>query len=253
MNIIKKFVGSSPVVIRKPLLAFAKSIRTNLFGVPDPLNDLARLGRIKLPDAILDIGAHHGQTAIELRSLFPGLQIHCFEPYSESFDILKSATQHLQPIWHHKVALCDIDGTSKFFVNINSQTNSLLDNDKDNIDEIPSTAHLSKEEVETRTLDSFSKTNLNGKRLFIKADIQGAELKLISGGLKTLAEMTDVFLCEVSLASLYQGQGDLFSINSIMTSQLPFVLYQIYRTVSNSQGRALWADAIWVRQGFLDK
>ena len=113
------------------------------------------------------------------------------------------------------------------------------------------TAHTGKIDVPVTTLDEWLGQHVPAGDVVVKADVQGAELKLIEGGRQSLRSRVSVFYTEVSLAELYIGQGDLFSIHAALTSNLPFVLYQIYRTRSDANGRALWADAMWIRKDLI--
>jgi len=247
---LRSIVGKLPRPLKKRVLNVVKQVRVAAFDIPDPMIDLQRLANLRHPDAILDIGAHHGQTAEELRAILGPTPIHCFEPFPESFRALESNTSTLSDVHTHPLALSDTDGTASFHSNANSQTNSLLDNDTDNNRMPAATAHRDQVTVQTSRLDTFTSVKLRNQRLFIKADVQGAELRLIEGGRDTLAKMTDVFYTEVSLARLYKDQGDLFSIHRELTETLPFVLYQIYRTRSDAQGRAMWSDAMWIHRDF---
>ena len=200
-----------------------------------------------MPSAVLDIGAHHGETVAKLLQIFPNTVIHAVEPTPDSVEILNRRFRGNPNVKVHKLALADRIGQSRFFVNQNSQTNSLLDNGEENKAVLSDhTAHINEIEVETLTLDHFCSSLPNFSNCVIKADVQGAEVQLINGGTQTLKEHTDVFYSEVSLAKMYEGEGDLFIVNSLLTTKCELELFQIYRTRSNSAGRALWTDAMWI-------
>jgi FkbM family methyltransferase len=247
---VKQWLKWLPRPIYEGVLQTGKRWKRGLFDISDPMSDLQRLAAIRPPQAILDIGAHHGQTALGLRNHFPQTLIHSFEPFPESFAKLQQATSQFNNFVAHPFALGAECETAQFYSNRNSQTNSLLPVDTAAISMGRATENVGTIDVQVRTLDSMIPEHFSGLRLFIKADVQGAELKLIEGAQKTLAQQTDVFFTEVSLSPLYQDQGDLFSIHRALTDSLPFELYQIYRTRSNSQGKALWADAMWIRKEF---
>ena len=243
-------ISTLPSAVQKIAFDLARHLRVDLLGIPDPMDDLRKLSKQSMPSAILDIGAHHGQTVAALRKHFTKTPIHCFEPFPDSFRQLQRNVEVDPSTFCHEVALSNQNGYVDFHSNINSQTNSILENDKGNIENIESSLTLKKTTVSSRTLDSFYSEKINLDNLFIKADVQGAELLLIQGATEVLSQHTNVFLCEASLAPLYKEQADLFSIHNLLCNELSFDLFQIYRTRSDKNGKALWCDAAWVKRGF---
>jgi hypothetical protein len=57
---------------------------------PDAFSEQKRLLDASSPAVIFDVGAHHGETALAYRKLFPTAIIYCFEPFQESFAILQA-------------------------------------------------------------------------------------------------------------------------------------------------------------------
>lgn len=236
-----------------PLLrTVGKSICKRLCGKTDPIEDMARLATALKPGAILDIGAHVGAVATALAKRVPTVPIHAFEPTPSSAGKLRAVVQKYPKIIVHELAMSASNGEHTFFLNRQEQTNSLLDNSEANNRFFgDQTAHAACVRVKTITLDSWTERHSPASPLFIKADIQGAELALIEGGQKTLRDSTALFFSEASLANLYDGGADLFAIHRALTTSLPFVLLDIYRTYRNSNGRAMWTDAMWIHKDFL--
>jgi len=58
------------------------------FGVDWTL-DLAHYLNGRELGVVLDVGAHHGETALAVAEAFPSAQLHSFEPVPESFDVLE--------------------------------------------------------------------------------------------------------------------------------------------------------------------
>ena len=243
---MRAFVGRLPKPAKALALRLGKAVKTSWFAIPDPLDDLCRLAKKLAPTAVLDVGAHEGQTSLELARRLPDVRIHAFEPTPCSADVYRVRLARCPTATLHQIALDEAVGTADFYMNENSQTNSLLENDQDNIRFLrESTAHRGVLRVRVETLEHWAAQVQPEGSLFIKMDVQGSELRVLRGGSRVVRERTAVVYSEVSLAALYRGQADLFVLNQWLRDA-GFELYQLYRTRSNAAGRALWADALWV-------
>jgi FkbM family methyltransferase len=248
LSTLRRAFGRLPAPLRAGARRIGRTILTEVFSVSDPFVDLSRVVRKANPAAILDIGAHVGETSLELARRFPGIPIHAFEPTPASYERLRENTRHLNFVVTHNIALGRETCTQRLFVNNNAQTNSLLDNASGNMTYLANdTAHRGWVDVQVTTLDRWTKDHLGLNPIVIKADVQGTELQLLEGGRETFRDCAVAFYTEASIAELYLDQADLLSIMSYMHSMETFDLYQLYRTRSNSHGRALWLDAMWVR------
>jgi FkbM family methyltransferase len=217
--------------------------------VPDAYDDIFRICRKVNPVAALDIGAHIGETVMNLAEEFPALPIHGFEPTPKTFDILQQRTARLANVTVHQAAVGDRDGTMSFFVNREGQTNSLLDNDRGNFESLGTLVeHVEKIDVKVIALDDWLAKNVpDGGKLFVKADIQGAEGLMLDGGRRAFSERVAALYCEVSFAPLYKGQEDFRALYGRLTDEFGFVLFDIYPCGRDNTGRAGWADALWVK------
>lgn len=249
---IREMIGRAPPPLRRAIYECGRMVRTSVFRLPDPFDDLLRIRNVVNPSAILDIGAHEGETVLALRRTLPGVPIHAFEPIPDNFLKLNARVSAIAGVKVHELALGSDIGTVSMFQNANSQTSSLLDNGDDNRRFYPQdSSHAAMIDVPMKTLDSWSADFPDYTSLFIKADVQGAESLLISGGLGTFRTKVDAFYTEISVGDLYQGQADLFSVHELLTQSTPLRLFQLYRTRSNGSGRALWLDAMWVKDEVL--
>ncbi|HUG18821.1 MAG TPA: FkbM family methyltransferase, partial [Planctomycetaceae bacterium] len=86
---------------------------------------LEMLGRSENP-MIFDVGANHGQTATRYRSVFPGADIVCFEPFPESMEKLQRTHANDGKVRAVPLAVGRERGTATFHVNQMSGTNSLF-------------------------------------------------------------------------------------------------------------------------------
>jgi FkbM family methyltransferase len=246
-NGLKRFAWSMARALGRPVCK-------KCCGRTDPIDDMRRLAHFLQPGAILDVGAHVGAVSTRLAKVIPNVPIHAFEPTPATAGLLRHAARSEPRITVHEVALSAQSGPLNLFVNRNEQTNSLLDNDTANTKYLQhATAHERNISIHGMRLDDWADTQGLKTPLFIKADIQGAELMLIEGGESTLRNSTAIFFSEVSLAPLYKGAGDLFQIHAALTGSLPFVLLDVYRTFRSPSGRALWCDAMWIHRDFLSR
>lgn len=212
--------------------------------MPDPYNDLQKLASGLKPDMVLDVG----EAAKWLGRVFPDAAINCFEPTPDTFGQLQSKVGSLKRYSLHQFALGDADGAAEFYINANEQTNSLLDNDIDNITSIRSaTRPVARTTIEVRRMDRWAEeaSLAPEARLVVKMDIQGHERAVIEGGREVLRRHAAALMTEVSIGRLYKGQASLKDLLGLM-EDLGFYRYQLYRTRSNASGRALWLDATWL-------
>lgn len=143
----------------------------------------------KNPLVILDVGANRGQSAYRYLNLFPGCHIHSFEPFKESYDILKQIPYNNLSTYQY--GLSDRNEIRTFYLNGESPTNSLLKIDDRARDVWGDLAALKPKSITTcefRTLDWFLETHDVTKVNFMKLDVQGAEFKVLNGAKKALEE-----------------------------------------------------------------
>lgn len=112
------------------------------------------------------------------------------------------------------------------------------------------------EPVQTRRLDDLAAET--GAPDYIKLDIQGAEVTVLTNGVEALRS-TLVVESEVLFVALYEGQGDFADLTALLRDQ-GFQLYEL-RDVRRcsvapflaemkpfpSRGQWMWADAVYVR------
>src|SRR5882724_3791216 len=119
-----------------------------------------------------DIGAHHGRYSTELIKRISLKRIFCFEPFPESFNVLK---QNLtDSVFHHQqLALSDLTGTATFHINFFDETNSLLPSSLTGSDIDHLTAQVRTTEVEVETIENFCRVNSIKEIDILKIDVQG--------------------------------------------------------------------------------
>lgn len=124
---------------------------------------------------VLDVGANQGDFSKELCRYHPKSKFYCFEPFPETFDILKINLPG--PNFHHfKLALGDIAETVMVSQNEANQsdTNSLLT-------VIDSEYESNKVSIQINTLDSFIREHALESIDLLKIDTEGFDLRVLKG------------------------------------------------------------------------
>ncbi len=197
---------------------------------------------------IFDVGANVGQTAARYRILFPTADIHCFEPFEESFRGLCENFRGCAAIHPHRLAVTGTAGTREFFCNEGPLTNSLL----------PSAAgwrkHIGQELMATREvvpvpavcLDDFcSQENIDHIDL-LKMDIQGGELMALHGAASLLKNRAiSLIYAEVNFAALYEGQAEFDELLRFLAGY-GYSLFGLYNLSHGENSALAWCDAIFI-------
>jgi FkbM family methyltransferase len=218
------------------------------FNVPDAYGEIVKICRLLTPAAILDVGSHHGETIVRYLDELGSIPVHGFEPTPESFELLQQRFEESKQVTLHNVALSNENGFHEFFCNVDEQTNSLLENGAENQESFgKDTAHVQQIQVCTTTLDDWAAQEVPHGHLVLKADVQGAEGLLIEGGRETIRERVIAFYSEVMLSPMYSGQTNFGAVHERLTTELGFVLRDIYPCMHNDSGKAVQADALWVK------
>jgi FkbM family methyltransferase len=179
-----------------------------------------KLINIKNP-IIFDVGASTGPVAANYKEIFPESLIYCFEPFPESYEILIKNIGKDPIIKCYNIALSDKNGKAILNSNKNSATNSLLSFDEkgeefwgknlyDTIDTV---------EVETITLDDFTKNNGITKIDILKLDVQGGEFEILKGASEILSEQkVSLIYSELIVCPTYEGQHKISEYFTLLDS-----------------------------------
>jgi len=139
-------------------------------------------------DVCLDIGAHIGLWTKKLSKDFN--QVICFEPLQIHIDCHKKNCKELDNITLHECALSDSETDSIMTTNkLNSGMSTLLEPNWEDKDTVI---------VKTKTLDSFNLPKVD----FIKIDVEGYELQVLSGGRETITKYKPKIYIEISNSNL---------------------------------------------------
>lgn len=226
--------------------------RNRLLGKADAWVDLLAVCRRIRPRAVLDVGANVGRMVERLADELSDVPIYAFEPTPLSAAALRQRVARFSNVTVHEVALADRSGVLPFFLNRFDETNSLLDNAQNGNSQIDLAEHVGRIDVCATTLDDWCAAELPIGDLVIKADVQGAEGRVVAGGRRAFADRrVAAMYCEVAFAPLYEGQTSFFELHETLTMKHGLALWQIYPLSRDASGRAAWGDAMWLREDAL--
>jgi FkbM family methyltransferase len=218
------------------------------FDIPHPWFDLIREAQRTRPDVLLDVGSHVGEMAIEMARALPQTPVHAFEPTPSSYKTLKAGLEPYPNAHAHAIALGAENGSSSFFLNVNEQTNSLLDNDEMNKRFIhEATCHEKTINVTVRRLDDWLDEHVPHGQIMMKVDVQGAELLLVRGGERAFRERVQAILTEVEYIPLYENSASFFELSKVLQNEFNFMIGQIYPAQRLGR-RAAWGDILFIRR-----
>ena len=173
-----------------PINLFTPTVFLNKYG----LNFLKNKAIIK--DAIIDVGAAIGDSAIVLRDEFPDNKIICFEPEENNYNLCLETLKlnNSQNIILEKLGLGDKKCSS--FINGTGGAAKIKE--------------CNGQQVNITTLDDYVKEN-NIKVGLIKVDIEGFEKKFLEGARETIRTQAPTLLL-----SIYHSADDFFTIKPMV-------------------------------------
>jgi FkbM family methyltransferase len=162
----------------------------------------------KAHPVIFDVGAHTGETSTEYRRRFPDGKIYAFEPFPDTFRVLKRCFSEDNNIIPFELALSNYSGSTILHSNRADSSNSLLEtaNSADlywgdwvkTIDSIT---------IQVETLNNFCNDHSIDRIDILKIDAQGSELNILRGALDMLRRKAiDLLYFEIIVAPTYVNQ-----------------------------------------------
>ncbi|QDV83004.1 FkbM family methyltransferase [Planctomycetes bacterium TBK1r] len=196
------------------------------------------------PNAILDIGANEGQSAILLRELFPQVAIYSFEPLADCYEKVADFLRNNGPGKAFHCALGDSNGRTAIHRSQFSPSSSLLPMNTLHQQEFPKTAESWTEEVAVERLDEIAVSLDLMEPLVIKVDVQGFEEPVIRGGAETFRRASAIVI-ELTSYPLYEFQSTFETVQDQLQT-LGFVFRGVIDQMhSPNDGRILQFDALF--------
>ncbi|MDP3705967.1 MAG: FkbM family methyltransferase [Legionellaceae bacterium] len=144
-------------------------------------------------DVVFDIGANIGWYSISLMLKKKDISVFSFEPIPSSYQLLKENLEinKLNTSNIFNFGLSDENKKVKFFFDVEyAMASSMAD--------LRGSVKTEFVECDTKRLDDFVNSTPNLNRLdFIKCDVEGAELLVFKGGLKTIEKYKPIVLFEM--------------------------------------------------------
>ncbi len=208
-------------------------------------NELRTLGELKSqgfrPQVIFDIGASSGIWSEEMLEVCPSARYHLFEPLADHADIYKTDLPGRLALRRnltlHPIALGETNGTVEMLMFRDAYGSSMLDAGY----EVAVDRRVS---VPLFRLDDYVEKHGLPLPQVIKIDCQGAELKILRGGLNALRNTQVVFL-ETWLKRCYGPDTPLLHEVIEMLEGFGFSLMQFGDVFHDEQKRLYSVDAVF--------
>lgn len=131
------------------------------------------------PRCIFDIGANVGQTTRQIRSVWPEVQVHAFEPVSSTFARLEENLGADPAVTLHRLAFGSRPGRARMLAMPGGVMNRIVDRPVGN---------AMVEEVEVVVGDAFCAAQGIDRIDILKIDTEGHDLEVLAGFRNMLAE-----------------------------------------------------------------
>ena len=179
--------------------------RALAYGVAPAIEHLPVLRKLTV-DGVVDVGANRGQFSLSCRIAMPTVPVLAFEPIPGEAKIYKSIHGMMRGVELCQCALGETSSEAEFHLSNSLDSSSLLPIGKRQRDLFPETAESGTIKVEVKTLDDFLPKMSGRSAQLLKIDVQGFELGVLKGAVKTLSTCRHVY-AECSEVQLYEGQA----------------------------------------------
>jgi len=236
-----------------------KKTRSNYINSPSPIEqELRALFDANIPTIIFDIGSCEGEDSIRYSRLFPNGKIFAFEPLPRNAEMIKLHldTYGTKNVELFQIALSDAVGDADFYVSsgqkdsrvskedwdFGNKSSSLLLPHANNKEFFPWLEFSEKIKVPMDTLEHFCALQGVPEIDFVHLDVQGAELKVLSGAGHLINHIHAVWL-EVENIPLYENQPLKQDVENFMREH-GFV--KLKDTVSSLAGDQFYVNSAYL-------
>ena len=196
---------------------------------------------------VFDVGAYIGDTIEQFKSSFPESYIHAFEPFDESFSVLKNRFQKTDKLFLNNIAVANRSSSNaNMYITQNKGSSSLLKPTKD-ANEFWEGNPLSTQKevkVETTTIDSYCQKHNIETIDILKIDVQGSELKVLQGADRMLKDRrVKLIFTEISIAPNYKGQSEIDEIIKFLREN-KYKIFNFFK-MKHKQGKLIECDVLF--------
>ena len=188
------------------------------------------------PASIIDIGAHDGNWTRLARRIFPDASILMIEPLSSKAESLSALAKSLKRTRFVDALLGAEAGRTVTFYE--AGTGSSVHREQSNVE-------FKETSLQTSRLDDVAE-QLDGP-IFLKLDVQGAELEVLDGGSKTL-NRSDLVQLEVALLPYNDGAATFLEVIEYL-DQRGFVPFDIAGMIRPTGAELVQVDMLFVPAG----
>lgn len=197
--------------------------------------------------AILDIGAHKGESMRFFRKVVPKCRLHVFEPVEDNFRELEEAWGGKRGVHLNQLAMSDQESQSSFFPSGNCDSGRLETPERD-----AKANQRAPVLVSTMTVDTYlSDLGLNDVAL-MKIDTEGHDLRVLKGAERALAQgKVAAVIVEASMSPRNQFHVPFQDFQNFFEDLGGWHLFGVYEQYSESDTLSLRrADLLWFRSSF---
>jgi FkbM family methyltransferase len=198
---------------------------------------------------VLDVGAHRGESIIEILKIAPGAHIYAFEPDSANIEFLSKRFSKTVRIFPYAVGR--EEGYASLHRYERSEFNSLLPIHKHESNQFKTQTPAMPEEVRVIALDSFCRNYHIEQIDLLKVDTQGFELEVLKGAGSLINEgRVKIISIEVNYDLFYNGQAKPWELDKCLELG-GYRLVDIYEI--NRKGAAIsWCTALFLQKEHLE-
>lgn len=232
-------------IIENPLLSRIKFLGLDIHFAKDCLEIKDILG--KEPETVLDIGANYGKYSATASYIFPKAKVYSFEPLKECYLSILEFQKKFPNIIAINSAVSEKNGKINFYKNdfmAASSYKKMLDKCRE---EFPGVEKETIIQVNSLRIDDFFKNKDIGHGVFMKIDVQGAELDVLKSAYCCL-DYVDIIMLEVCLIELYEGMSAFDDVYQYLRAKGFKFIDILNREFSSKSKKTIFFDAIFVKK-----
>ena len=196
---------------------------------------------------VFDVGAYIGDTIEQFKFSFPESYIHAFEPFDESFSVLRNRFQKTDKLFLNNIAVANRSSSNaNMYITQNKGSSSLLKPTKDANEFWEGNPLLTQKEVkvETTTIDSYCQKHNIETIDILKIDVQGSELKVLQGAALMIQERrVKLIFTEISIAPNYKGQSEIDQVIKFLREN-KYKIFNFFK-MKHKQGKLIECDVLF--------